>query len=120
MKNKIECLITSILIVLSFVFITWSIGFIIPRYWVTIAFLVYGIYLIYGILNPKKKYYFASYWLPGGERGRIFIACDEFKVREMEESIAKDKRVEMRSLTITDRFPRRNIKFKKINKYEQD
>lgn len=66
MKNKIECLITSILIVLSFVFITWSIGFIIPRYWVTIAFLVYGIYLIYGILNPKKKYYFASYWLPGG------------------------------------------------------
>lgn len=55
MKNKIECLITSILIVLSFVFITWSIGFIIPRYWVTIAFLVYGIYLIYGILNPKKN-----------------------------------------------------------------
>lgn len=96
MKNKIECLITSILIVLSFVFITWSIGFIIPRYWVTIAFLVYGIYLIYGILNPKKKYYFASYWLPGGggERGRIFIACDEFKVREMEKSIAKDKGVE--------------------------
>lgn len=65
MKNKIECLITSILIVLSFVFITWSIGFIIPRYWITIAFLVYGIYLIYGILNPKKKYYLASYWLPG-------------------------------------------------------
>lgn len=65
MKNKIECMITSILIVLSFVFITWSIGFIIPRYWVTIAFLAYGIYLIYGILNPKKKYYFASYWLPG-------------------------------------------------------
>lgn len=55
MKNKIECLITSILIVLSFVFITWSIGFIIPRYWITIAFLVYGIYLIYGILNPKKN-----------------------------------------------------------------
>lgn len=27
--------------------------------------LVYGIYLIYGILNPKKKYYLASYWLPG-------------------------------------------------------
>lgn len=56
--------------------------------------LVYGIYLIYGILNPKKKYYFASYWLPGGERGRIFIACDKFKVWEMEENIAKDKRVE--------------------------
>lgn len=94
MKNKIECLITSILIVLSFVFITWSIGFIIPRYWITIAFLVYGIYLIYGILNPKKKYYLASYWLPGGERGRIFIECDEFKVWEMEKSIAKDIGVE--------------------------
>lgn len=65
-----------------------------PRYWITIAFLVYGIYLIYGILNPKKKYYFASYWLPRGDRGRIFIACDEFKVREMEEIIAKDKGVE--------------------------
>lgn len=93
MKNKIECLITSILIVLSFVFITWAIGLIIPRYWITIAFLVYGIYLIYGILNPKKKYYFASYWLPRGDRGRIFIACDEFKVRETEEIIAKDKGV---------------------------
>ena len=30
----------------------------------------------------------------GGERGRLLIACDEFKVREMEKSIAKDKGVE--------------------------
>lgn len=44
--------------------------------------------------QPKEKYYLASYWLPGGERGRIFIECDEFKVWEMEKSIAKDKGVE--------------------------
>lgn len=71
MKNKIECLITSILIVLSFVFITWAIGLIIPRYWITIAFLVYGIYLIYGILNPKKNTTSLRIGFPGRERTDI-------------------------------------------------
>lgn len=119
MKNKIECLITSILIVLSFVFITWAIGLIIPMYWITIAFLAYGIYLIYGILNPKKKYYFASYWLPGGERGRIFIACDEFKVWEMEESIAKDKGVENAVIDYYRQISKEEYKIQK-DKHEQD
>lgn len=94
MKNKIECLIIAVLIISSAVFIVCIIGLIIPRYWLTVILLIYGVYLIYRVLNPKKRYYFVTYWLPKGDRGRVFIACDKFRVRSIEEGIAQDKGAE--------------------------
>lgn len=94
MKNKIECLLAAVLVVLSVMFIVGVVGLILPRYWITAIALVYCIYLLYRILNPKKRYYFVTYWLPRGDRGRVFIACDKFRVYDAEKDIAKDRRTE--------------------------
>lgn len=91
MKKKITCIITAILIASSAMFIIWVIGIIIPKIWIAIIALICGIYFIYKILTPLKKYYFVTYWLPGGGRGRTFISCDKFKIRDAENEIAKDK-----------------------------
>lgn len=91
MKKKIICITTAILMVSSAMFIIWAIGLIIPKIWLTIIALIYCIYLIYHEINPKRKYYFITYWLPGGGRGRTFISCDKFKIRDTENEIAKDK-----------------------------
>lgn len=90
MKNKIECIVTAILVVLSVMFIVWAIGLIIPGYCITAIALIYCVCLIYRILNPKKRYYFVTYWLPRGGRGRIFIVCDKFRVCDIEKDIAND------------------------------
>lgn len=88
MKNKIECIVTAILVVLSSVFIIGAVGLILPRYWIMAIVQIYGVSLIYRILNPKKRFYFVTYWLPGGDRGRIFINCDKFRVHDVEKDIA--------------------------------
>ena len=90
MKNKIECLLAAVLVVLSVIFIVGVVGLILPRYWITAIALVYCIYLLYRILNPKKRYYFVTYLLPRGGRGRIFIVCDKFRVCDIEKDIAND------------------------------
>lgn len=94
MKNKIECLLAAVLVVLSVMFIVGVVGLILPRYWITAIALVYCIYLLYRILNPKKRYYFVTYWLSRGGRGRKFIVCDKFRVCDIEKDIANDNNEE--------------------------
>lgn len=81
MKNRIECIVTAILVVLSVMFIVWAVGLIIPGYCITAIALIYCVYLIYS---------FVTYWLPRGGRGRIFIVCDKFRVCDIEKDIAND------------------------------
>lgn len=88
MKNKIECASAAILIVLSFMFIIEIVGLIIPRHYITVILLIYCVHIIYKILNPPKRFYFATFWLPRGDRGRIFIKCDKFRVYDVEKDIA--------------------------------
>lgn len=69
MKDKIECMIVATLIVLfvctlvflSVCFIAWAVGLVITRYLLTSALLIYAIYTIYRVMNPKRRYYFVSY-----------------------------------------------------------
>lgn len=94
MMNKIKCLSGAILIVLSAVLIVEIVGLIIPRYYITAILLIYCVHILYRVLNPKKRFYFVTYWLPGGCRGRVFINCDRFRVHDVEKNIANDKHSE--------------------------
>lgn len=94
MKNKVKSIIVAILVVLSICFIVWAVGLIIPRYWLTAILLIYCIYILYRVLNPKTKYYFVTYWHSNIGRGRIFITCDRFRVCDIEKDIAKYNGVE--------------------------
>lgn len=61
MKSKIKAILLATLIIISVCFIAWAVGLVIPRYLFVAVLLLYGIYLIYRMLNPKKRYYFVSY-----------------------------------------------------------
>lgn len=94
MKSQFVNMILAIIIVLSFVFIVWAIGFIIPRYWLTAILLIYCIYIFYRILNPKIRYYFVTYWYSNMGRGRMFISSNRLRVYEIEKDIAQYKEVD--------------------------
>lgn len=69
--------------------------------------------------QPKEKILLRFVLASLGERGRIFIACDEFKVWEMEESIAKDKGVENAVIDYYRQISKEEYKIQK-DKHEQD
>lgn len=127
MGNKIKSIIIATLVVLSICFIVWSVGLIIPRYWLTAVLLIYCIYILYRVLNPKKKYYFVTYWFSNMGRGRIFIPCDKFRVCDIEKDIAKYFGVENVIIDYYRQISKEEYEFQtnqitkksKRNKYEQ-
>lgn len=119
MKNRIECIVTAILVVLSVMFIVWAVGLIIPGYCITAIALIYCVYLIYGILNPKKRYYFVTYWLPRGGRGRIFIVCDKFRVCDTEKDIANDNGEENVVIDYYKQISKEEYEYQTDNNYKK-
>ena len=88
--KKIKDILFAILIVLCVMFIVGAVGLVIPGYWITAIALIYCVYLIYRILNPKERFYFVTYWIPGGARGRTFVSSKKLIIFDLEKAIAKD------------------------------
>lgn len=112
MTSKIKAILLATLIVISACFIVWTLGLVIPRYLFTALLLLYGIYLIYRVLNPKKRYYFVSYAHNRGF-GALSIGTQGFLIRkEAEEFINQENFGGMGSIAI--------IYYREISKDEYD
>lgn len=42
----------------------------------------------------KNKYYFIAYWFKNNGRGRTFVCCDRFRIRDIENYIAQSCGIE--------------------------